>query len=233
MIGVLRLPGRELAKTSSDNTSIQRMALLQTAPPNTRVWVSSIADDSFGGVTDIVSGYTPAAYGIFTDDLDRARRQLATRFEAQSATLTANSPGTDIFGGLWHLKVLFEASGSDQSTQRTIRIFSDMMNETSQFEMARMLDLSPEQMLERAQARGLIVPLPHYTIYVYGAVPERGIMPCAWVKIRRFWELYFGVAGAHLATYSPESTQAITSWQRATQSSEGSHVLSLFRRFFY
>lgn len=205
--GILIDRSASIARKRSGEDLFQRYLrsakrLLQTEPPNTHVWVSSIADDSFGGVTDLVSGQTPEAHGIFTDDLDHARRQLATRFEAQSANLTANSPGTDIFGGLWHLKVLFEASGSAGTTQRTIWIFSDMMNETSEFEMARMLDVSPEQMLAHVQSKGLIVPLRHYRIYVCGAVPERGVTPYAWIKKRCFWKMYFEESGAHVVVYS-------------------------------
>src|SRR5205823_5965 len=51
--------------------------LLATEPPNTRVWISAIGTDSFGGVVELLKGFTPDARGVFTDDLNRARRQLA------------------------------------------------------------------------------------------------------------------------------------------------------------
>jgi hypothetical protein len=51
--------------------------LLLTEPPNSRVWVSVITTESFGSVRSSVKGWTPNAQGVFTDDLNRARHQLA------------------------------------------------------------------------------------------------------------------------------------------------------------
>jgi hypothetical protein len=61
--------------------------LLANEPPNSRVWVSTITNNSFGGVHEIVRGWTPNVHGVFMDDLHRALRQLATDFEAKSASL--------------------------------------------------------------------------------------------------------------------------------------------------
>ena len=180
--------------------------LLATEPANSRVWVSTIAGNSFGGVHQIVRGWTPEAHGVFTDDLDRSRRQLATSFEAKSAGLTTTAPSTDIFGGLWHMKALFESSPNSRpasASERTIWIFSDMMNETKEFPMPQLLEIGPERMLERAKASGLLVPLTRYKIYVYGASPA-GLTPHSWMTIKRFWGMYFEAAGAELTAYSPE-----------------------------
>lgn len=57
-------------------------------------------------------------------------------------------------------------------------------------------------MLERAKAHGLLVPLAHYKIYVYGA-SVAGLTPRSWTTIRRFWQLYFAAAGADVVAYSP------------------------------
>jgi hypothetical protein len=48
---------------------------------NSCVWVSSISTDSFGGAHEILKGWTPGARGIFTGDLNRARRELSSNFE--------------------------------------------------------------------------------------------------------------------------------------------------------
>jgi hypothetical protein len=179
--------------------------LLSTEPADSRVWVSSIASDSFGGVRELLKGWTPGARGIFTDDLNRARRQLATSFEAKSAGLAPNAPGTDIFGGLWHLKALFESVPKSglSNAPRTVWIFSDMMNETQDLPMPRLLEMGPQQMLNRARANGLIVPLDRYKIYVYGASPA-GLTAQSWLALRSFWKLYFAAAGAELVIYSAE-----------------------------
>jgi len=180
--------------------------LLLTEPASSRVWVSAISTDSFGGVHEILKGWTPEAHGVFTDDLTRARRQLTASFEAKSSGMAPVAAGTDIMGGLWHLKALFESdqqSEASRSAAKTIWIFSDMMNETPSFLMPALLETGPERMLERAKANGLLVPLKGYAIYIQGASPT-SLSPQAWLTIKRFWEMYFAAAGARLISYSAE-----------------------------
>jgi hypothetical protein len=183
---------------------ISTKKLLLTETPSTRIWVSSIAVDSFGGDGTLLRGWTPEAHGVFTDDLNRARRELASAFEQKSSGLRPVASGTDIFGALWHFSALFESAGkSGKGLPKTIWIFSDMMNETNIFQMPTLLSLGPEQMLERAKTNGLIVPMNGYKVYVYGATPN-GLSPQAWLAVKNFWTLYFQAAGAELVTYSPE-----------------------------
>jgi len=179
-----------------------RRTLLSEAP-NSRVWVWSISANSFGGAHEILKGWTPDARGVFTDDLNRARIQLASTFERKSATLAPLATSTDIFGGLWHLKALFESSQTLHAARvsRSIVIFSDMMNETRAFPMPELLELGPEQMLERARADGLIVPLSGYRVYVRGASNE-GLNPKSWNIVKTFWIGYFQRTGAELESYS-------------------------------
>jgi len=106
--------------------------------------------------------------------------------------------------GLWHLKDIFESVRQVHSSgegAKSIWIFSDMMNETKEFPMPELLGIGPERMLERAKASGLLVPLAHYKVHIYGASPA-GLTPRSWMTIRRFWEIYFTSAGADLVTYS-------------------------------
>jgi hypothetical protein len=180
--------------------------LLLTAPASSRVWVSVISTDSFGGVHEVLKGWTPEAHGVFTDDLTRARRQLAASFEEKSSGMAPVAAGTDIIGGLWHMKALFESEPNDDASSgatRTIWIFSDMMNETGNFPMPALFGIGPQRMLERAKADGLLVPLNGYTIYIQGASLS-GLSPQTWLTIKRFWEMFFAVAGARLVEYSPE-----------------------------
>jgi hypothetical protein len=181
--------------------------LLLTEPPNSRVWVSVITTESFGSVRSLVKGWTPDAQGVFTDDLSRARHQLAANFEAKSAGLTPTAAGTDIIGGLWQLKALLESGskGNSDTVSKTIWIFSDMMNESANFNMPALLPAGSDKMIERAKANGLMVPLAGYRVYVVGASPS-GLSPQAWNALRTFWMLYFREAGAELVTYSAESS---------------------------
>jgi len=180
--------------------------ILLTEPPNARVWVSIIATDSFGGVHEILKGWTPDARGVFTDDLTRARRELASGFEVKSSGMSPVAAGTDIFGALWHLKMLFESSpkaDGSHALPKTIWIFSDMMNETPNFPMPELIVIGPERMLERAKANGLLIPLRGYKVYVLGASPS-GLTPQVWLAVKTFWTAYFRAAGAELASYSAE-----------------------------
>jgi hypothetical protein len=179
--------------------------LLLTEPPNSRVWVSVIATESFGSVRSLMKGWTPDAQGVFTDDLNRARHQLAANFEAKSAGLSPTAAGTDIIGGLWQLKALLESGskGSSDAVSKTIWIFSDMMNESANLNMPALLPAGPEKMIERTKANGLMVPLAGYRVYVVGASPA-GLSPQAWNALRTFWTLYFREAGAELVSYSAE-----------------------------
>jgi hypothetical protein len=179
--------------------------LLLTEPPNSRVWVSVITTESFGSVRSLVKGWTPDAQGVFTDDLNRARHQLAANFESKAAGLSPTAAGTDIIGGLWQLKALLESGskGNSDTVSKTIWIFSDMMNESANFNMPALLPAGPEKMVERAKANGLLVPLAGYKVHVIGASPA-GLSPQTWNALRTFWTLYFREAGAELVSYSAE-----------------------------
>jgi hypothetical protein len=160
--------------------------LLLTEPPNTRVWVLSISADSFGGTREILTGWTPDARGVFTDDLNRARKQLASTFEVKSAEMAPLASATDIFGGLGHLKTLFESGpkpGSNTSVSKTIWIFSDMMNETKEFPMPELIEFGPQKVLERARTNGLLVPMNGYRVYVYGPQSDSTKQTLSWNQI--------------------------------------------------
>jgi hypothetical protein len=185
---------------------ISTKKLLLTEPPNSRVWVSSISTDSFGGAQEILNGWTPDARGVFTDNLNRARHELVSSFEAKSSGIAPLAQGTDIFGALWHLKALFESSPKSDASPivpKTIWIFSDMMNETREFPMPALCERGPEGMLDRAKANGHIVPLTGYKIYVCGAAAS-GLTPQTWTAVKKFWNAYFSAAGAELELYSVE-----------------------------
>jgi hypothetical protein len=179
--------------------------LLLTEPPNSRVWVSVITTESFGSVRSLVKGWTPDAQGVFTDDLNRARHQLAANFETKSAGLSPTAAGTDIIGGLWQLKALLESGskGNSDAVSKTIWIFSDMMNESANLNMPALSPAGPEKMIERTKANGLMVPLAGYRVYVTGASPA-GLSPQTWNTLKTFWTLYFREAGAELVSYSAE-----------------------------
>jgi hypothetical protein len=143
---------------------------------------------------------------VFTDNLIRSRHQLASNFETKLSDVSPESQGTDIIGGLWHMKTVFDSYSTPDTPplpSRTIWIFSDMVNETQTFPIPTLVQIGPERMLVRARAKGLLVPLKGYKIYVRGASPS-GLSPQAWITIRDFWKMYFLACGAELVSYSAE-----------------------------
>ena len=181
--------------------------LLETEPPNTRVWVLTIGTDSFGGTEEILKGWTPESHGVFNDDLNRARHELVATFDKKSAAMTPTAAGTDIIGALWRVPTLLESDPKTNLPQRVskeIWIFSDMMNQTKDFPMPKLLDLGAKQMLERAKSAILIAPVKGYRIYIYGA-STAGLTAQTWVTLKEFWIGYLSVAEADLVVYSGES----------------------------
>jgi hypothetical protein len=135
----------------------------------------------------IAKGWTPAAHGVFSDDLTRARRQIGSSFEVKSSGMSPVAAGTDIFGGLWHIKALFEfdPNSNAHAATKTIWIFSDINNETQTFDMPALIGIGPERLLERVKGNGLLVPLNGYEIHVQGASPS-GLSPQAWLTVKTF-----------------------------------------------
>jgi len=210
--GILIDTSRSISRGGKSNELFQEYlfaarGLLLTEPPNSRVWVSSISTDSFGGTHEILKGWTPAAHGVFTDDLNRARRELASSFEQRSSGMAPLESGTDVFGGLSWFRAMFESESKTNSpslVSKTIWIFSDMMNETKEFPMPELIDLGPQQMLERAKSEGLVIPLNGCKVHVYGA-STTGLTPKAWTTIKVFWTSYFASADAEVVAYSTDT----------------------------
>jgi hypothetical protein len=174
--------------------------LLLTEPQKTRVWVSMVTSESFGSGRPLLGGRTPESKGIFTGELDQARHQLASAFVAKAGKVRPISAGTDIFGGLWQMKMLID---SVPASQKEIWIFSDMINESLSFNMPVLVGLGPEKMMEQAKLVHLVVPLPGHRIHVVGA-SAAGLTPEKWYSVKSFWREYFREAGAELVSYSPE-----------------------------
>jgi hypothetical protein len=178
--------------------------LLATEPPNSRVWVSVISTDSFGSVRELVRGWTPDGRGVFTDNLNSARRQLVSNFQSRAAALAPVASGTDIIGGLWHMKALLDSGGASDRIAKDIWIVSDMMNETAEFPMPALIPSGSDGMLKQAKGNHLVVPLIGYRVHVLGAAPS-GMTPYAWNTVKAFWATYFREAGAELVSYSAEA----------------------------
>jgi hypothetical protein len=177
--------------------------LLQTEPPQSRVWLFLISTESFGSVQALLRGWTPAAPGVFQDTLNRARGQLVAALEAKSTGLSPVAAGTDIIGGLWRVKAAFESTDSKRIVNEVF-ILSDMMNESQEFPMPALVATGSARMIEYAEQHGLIVPMNGYRIHVYGAT-TMGMSPQTWNIVKEFWQRYFQKAGAQLVLYSSET----------------------------
>src|SRR5206468_3201796 len=130
--------------------------------------------------------HTPEAHGVFTDDLTRARRQLASAFDSKAAGVTPIAAGTDIIGALWRVKAQTETVKAAAPGAVEIWIFSDMMNDTRSFPMPALLASGPDRMLEQTKANGLLVSLEGVKVHVLGA-STRGLSPREWSAVKDFW----------------------------------------------
>lgn len=178
--------------------------LLLSEPPNTHIVVLAISENSFGSGQEILNGWTPDARGVFTDDLDRARRDLAAQFRVKSSTIKPTARGTDIIGALWRVDELFDTLPKEKAypLPKTIWILSDMRNETKDFAISDLMRLNPQTVQEHTEAEP-VVPLSGYTVHVCGA-STIGLSAKAWTRIKDFWTAYFKHAGADLASYASE-----------------------------
>lgn len=179
-------------------------AQLLNTPPECRLWAFMISTESFGSVPDIVKGWTPAARGIFTDELSKARAQLAAAFESKSQEFSPSSAGTDVIGGVFRARATLESVPSSRIS-KSILLWSDMVNETTDFNMPAMIPVGIDKMMELVKSKGLLADLKGYRVYVYGASTS-GLTPHAWSTVREFWQKYFQEAGATLLVYSTEAT---------------------------
>lgn len=179
--------------------------LLRTEPPDSRTWTFVISTDSFGSVQSLVRGWTPSAHGIFTDQLEQARRQLVTSFESKAAGLRPTASGTDIFGALARAKAALESDPDAAHHVKEIFVFTDGVNETSGFNMPALIPTGVANMMQLARTNRLIVPLAGVRVYVFGA-STANLNPEAWNTIKNFWVAYFRDAGADVAAYSSEAS---------------------------
>ena len=65
-IRAARFPEVERPITLFHEYLVATKKLLVTEPANSRIWVLSISTDSFGGVQEVVKGWTPDWHGVFT-----------------------------------------------------------------------------------------------------------------------------------------------------------------------
>lgn len=177
--------------------------LLQTVPGETCVWVFAISTESFGSVPTLLRGHTPAARGIFMDQLSNARMQLVSAFESKSGSLSPSASGTDILGALWRVRAAFESA--PKGAVKELFIFSDGVQETRDFDMPALLPLGTQRMIEFTKSNGLLVPLENVRVSFFGA-STLGLTPGTWNAVRDFWMRYFKEAGAELAAYSSEAS---------------------------
>lgn len=106
-----------------------------------------------------MKGWTPESRGIFTDDLNRARRQLVSAFEQKSSRLTPCGGRYRHLRRTVAVQHFVRVCGKIRSARtKTNWIFSDMMNETTNFQMPSLLPTGPQQMRERAKANRLNCP---------------------------------------------------------------------------
>lgn len=173
--------------------------LVADMPPNSRVTVLGITENSFSQPFTLLSAKTGSDSGYFGEKLKVAREQLVRAWRERSARLAPASPGTDILGALVVAgQVLQQAPDTDR---KILVIFSDMREST------RHLDFESSQTIPTGAALGYVdkemmwANLKGVVVYALG-VDAAGQQVVQWDHVRQFWIAYFKRAGANLRTYS-------------------------------
>ena len=176
--------------------------LLETEPPNSRVYVLTIGADSFGGsLPVIVKGWTPSeGGGVFDDGLRKARQQLVSAFQAKGADLKPTARATDLTGGLWRAKTLLESDGPN--LPKDVYVLSDS-RQTASFDVLELLSVGSARALDQVQSQGQLVPLPDFNVRIFG-IGTAGLTPQMWNGLKAFWTEYFRRAGSRLLVFSAE-----------------------------
>jgi hypothetical protein len=171
--------------------------VLSQVPPNSRITIIGITDHSFSQPDILLSAKVSYEPGYFGERLSVARNQLVRAWKIRCARLTPEFRHTDIIGALELASQIF-AQASNVG-ERTIVIFSDMRQNTSELDLEPSSSVLPLSSV--AAQRGSLAHLQNVRVFALG-VDGAGRTALYWGSLRQFWQDYFLCAQASLEDYS-------------------------------
>ncbi|GEM_PF-3047268 len=173
--------------------------LLQSIPSGTHVTIIGITENSFSNPYLILRANLGSDEGYFGEKLARGRREIVRAWKARSLRLEPSCKHTDIFGALFLASELFSEDSSP--SKRVLVIYSDMKQDTPEFELRSSAKFSTAQELNIVERKKFVAKLSGVQVYLSGAnAPQDRFIVAR--QIQEFWKQYFAKAGANLRSYS-------------------------------
>jgi hypothetical protein len=139
---------------------------LEIAPASSHVTVVAITNNTFSSPYVSLSAAIDSDEGYFQERIKAARQLLIRAWQKRSTTLITRFGQSDIMGGLVLASQAFTA---EACTRKTLLIFSDMRQETSELNLARGDTVPATHSMAVAERRRLIPDLKGVDVYVFGA----------------------------------------------------------------
>jgi hypothetical protein len=163
------------------------------------VTVLGITHDSFAQPYFLLSATVAFEPGYFGEKLASARQRLETAWKTRSRDLTPSFGGSDLFGALLVASQVFQKGGPGR--RDVLVIFSDMWQETREFNFGKITDLCSPEVIEKIKAQKLLANLRDADVYALGT-DSPGRKRNEWGCAHELWTKYFLEAQATLRTYS-------------------------------
>ena len=162
-----------------------------------RLKVIGITECSFSSPYILLDERIADEPGLFGEGLARDKLRLSNKWKAFELEPDAN--GTDIFGAISLVAVLFSADASDKH----MVILSDMRQSTYVFDLEGRDHVDAENLVSEVEQKGFIPRLEGVKVWCLG-VDTAEKSHNYWQGLRDFWRTYFDKAGATLEMFSVE-----------------------------
>lgn len=204
LVVAIDLSASVASKGPDDTTDFEKNVaavtqLLTTVPAGSRVTVVGITGTSFAEPDILLSAEVSADTGYFGERLVAAHQQLVRAWQSRAARLAPNSRQTDILGALLVAGQLFEQTPGSQ--REVLVIYSDMRQATADLSLDRQTEPLASAVRAELERRLPGPNLNDAAVYCLG-VDAAGRNAADWERLRRLWEDYFRMAGAHLESYT-------------------------------
>ena len=202
LVIMIDLSGSVASKGPDGKTDFQKDVaaaadVLAQIPAGTHVTVLGITANSFAEPDILLRANMPQDPGYFGERLAAAHGELVRAWQTRSDRLSPTERQTDILGALLVASQLLR---KEPTSRNLLVLYSDMRNTTDHLNLERLRAVDVEANSTALKRHGLIADLRGVSVYVEG-VDAAGLQTDQWDRVRRFWEAYFGGAGAALATY--------------------------------
>ena len=168
-------------------------------PAGAHVTVLGITDDSFAQPYFLLSATVTSEAGYFGEKLAWGRQRLETSWKTRSRDLAPSFAGTDLFGAFLVASQIFQGAGPGR--RDVLVVFSDMWQETREFNFGRMTKVCAPETMEQVRAQMLLANLRDADVEVLGT-DSPGRTKAGWECVRDFWMKYLAEAGAKSREYS-------------------------------